>query len=75
MSGLQLGADNQLGVTKSAPATMTTTTASTNVAANTSTTATIGASTSTTTTFNTKATEFVPKGKMVKTAESFPTLD
>lgn len=69
---MQLGTDSSLlantqplgiGTTQSAPTSVgptTTTTSSLNTAS---------------TSFSIKSTEFVPKGKMVKTVESFPTLD
>jgi len=41
----------------------------------TATTTTDKPSTTTTGSFNTKSAEFVPRGKMVKTTEAFPTLD
>ena len=60
---LNADASVNLGASQSAP-----TTGSNHSSANTTST------TAASSTFNTKATEFVPKGKIVKTTEAFPTL-
>lgn len=64
------GASTALGQATSTPTVQSTaTTAPATTTSTTSNAASTGSST-----FNTKATEFVPKGKIVKTTESFPTL-
>ncbi len=69
---MQLGTDSSLLANAQPLGIASTQSAPTIVGPTTTTTSTLNTAS---TSFSIKSTEFVPKGKMVKTVESFPTLD
>ena len=71
---MQLGTDSSL-LANTQPLGIASTQSAPTIVGPTTTTTTTSTLNTASTSFSIKSTEFVPKGKMVKTVESFPTLD